>query len=234
MIKFFIKFFKSILWKENSGMKLKLTFFLLLGFLIFSNLFSQNSDELVRIRTKKFKATEDKIVFLSKTEVEKGDMKIVADYMELQLQGGEERFVKVTNGVYIELKDGTATSQEMDYDLKTEQGVMRKAVKATFYSKKKDKVYVECETLNIDLKNKVFQGKTDGGKVTIKKGNMFIQGESFSYNSEKGILVIKGDVFVDDKDKNRKMWADEMEVDVNTDTINAQDAQLEIVIETKK
>jgi len=231
MIKFSIDL---ILRKENLKMRLKFIFFLFLSITIFSSLFSQDSEEVIRIKTKKFKATEDKIIFLSTTEVEKGDTKIVADYMELQLQNGEERFIKITNGVYIELKDGTATSQEMDYDLKTEQGVMRKNVKATFYSKGKDKVYVECETLNINLKNKIFQGKTDGGKVTIKKGNMFIQGESFSYNSERGILVVEGNVFVDDKDKNRKMWANEIEVDVNTDTINAQDAQLEIVIETKK
>ncbi|MDI3495376.1 MAG: hypothetical protein PWQ72_1503 [Pseudothermotoga sp.] len=196
-------------------------------------LFPQDSKEVVRIKTQKFRATEDKIIFLSRTEIEKSDTKIVADYMELKLQNGEERFVKVTDGVYVELKEGTATSQELDYDLKIEKGVMRKNVKAVFYSDdKKEKVNIECETLNIDLKNKIFSGKTDGGKVTIIKGNMFIQGESFTYDSEKAILTVEGDAFVDDKDKNRKMWAQKIIVDINEDTIDAQEAQLEIVIET--
>jgi len=36
------------------------------------------------------------------------------------------------------------------------------------------------------------------------------------------------------KDKNRKMWAQKIVMDINEDTIDAQDAQLEIVIETKE
>ncbi|MDI3473282.1 MAG: hypothetical protein PWQ48_1563 [Thermotogaceae bacterium] len=210
-----------------------LTLLLIIAVFVTLKLFPQETKEVVRIKTQKFRATEDKIIFLSRTEIEKGDTKIVADYMELQLQNGEERFVKVTDGVYVELKEGTATSNELDYDLKIEKGVMRKNVRAVFYSKdNKEKVNVECETLNIDLKNKIFSGKTDGGKVTIIKGNMFIQGERFTYDSERAVLTVEGDAFVDDKDKNRKMWAQKIVVNIDEDTIDAQEAQLEIVIET--
>ena len=216
-------------------MKFKWFFVISIILLTSLKIFPQESEETIRIKTQKFRATKDKIIFLSKTEIEKGDTRIIADHMELQLHNGEERFVKVTEGVYVELKEGTVTSQEMDYDLKTEKGVMRKNVKAVFHPKdSKDTVQVKCETLNVNLKDKIFYGKTDGGKVTIKKGNMFIQGKSFNYDSDKALLTVEGDVFVDDKDKNRKMWAQKIVMDINEDTIDAQDAQLEIVIETKK
>ena len=199
---------------------------------------TEENAETVRIRTKKFKTMKDKILFMGHTEIIKGEMKIVSESAEIDMVDGEERYVKIKDGVYVEFEDGTATALELDYDLKKEEGVLRGKVNILLKKKKKDEkdVKINCSILEINLKDKIYKGKGSGNrdKVHIVKGEVYITGDEFVYSSKDRILTIKGSVSVDDREKKRKMQADIIRMNLEEDTVEAEDVSLELVIEKKK
>jgi len=198
---------------------------------------SINSDmeNRINIKSDRLKIDDSKIDFLSSSEISKKDFKLVSDKFYVTRENGKEKEVIAENGVYAVFSTGKATGTTLDYFLDEEKGVMTGNVNAEIETKDSTQtIYLDCEKLDFDIKTETYKGNDNGtGKITsILKGNLNATCKDFIYDSEKNVMELTGDVFIDDPDNRRTVKASKIIYYLKDDTMEGENVNMRII--TKK
>lgn len=185
---------------------LMLVFLLIIPFVAFSKTIHIASN-LVRPEEKEIFYEGEVIV-----EIEEDNLRLSTDNMVVRKIKGSWREIEATGTVVVELEYGIATSTYLKYDITDGVGKMANNVKISFIDKKSsDTVYIDCDEMSFNLKEEKFEGFSEG-TVVINKGSMEMHARKFEYDRKNGIMILKGDVFIKDSEKDFKMWAEEAKV----------------------
>ena len=182
-------------------------------------------EETLYIKTEHYKMFDDRIEFYKDSEIEKGDFFLKGDTFTISRQDGRERRIVAEEGVYLEFATGKATSLTLDYDLIDEKGQMTGDVEAYIKSKEdSDAVEIFCDILDIDNETGLFSGRMNDEEepVDLIKGNMKANSTTFEYFEKEDILILYGDVFVDDLDNNREITGDLIRITMEDDSIEGK------------
>ncbi|MCD6253174.1 MAG: hypothetical protein J7J80_02045 [Thermotogae bacterium] len=178
---------------------------------------------------------KDDVAFLASEEVpvwiQKGDLTVEAASATLYKRGNSwNRFV-ADGEVNFSLKDLWATTTHLDYDLDKETGNMSGKVQLKILQKDStETVLVFCDSLEFDRKVELYNGSSSD-KVRIEKGEMTALARSFSYEREKSLVTLKGDVYIEDVKNRRKVWASRAIFNLETDEITVYKAEIELTTE---
>ncbi len=175
-------------------------------------------------------ATSNAFTYNGSTMVLKGD--VIAKSGNTNLFGDraiinlDENLMDVRGDVRVLLEDATITGRDLVYDMEKE-GTFTKNVNAEIAGEKSN-VRVVSDYLRFDTKKKIYIGWNDGGKVKIWKGKTYAESKRFRYSKDSGVVELMGDVFVYDKEKDVKMWADRALIYLNEDRMKAFKVKTEI------
>lgn len=178
---------------------------------------------------------KDDVAFLASEEVpvwiQKGDLTMEAASATLYKRGNSwNRFV-ADGEVNFSLKDLWATTTHLDYNLDKETGNMSGKVQLKILQKDStETVLVFCDSLEFDRKAELYNGSSSD-KVRIEKGEMTALARSFSYEREKSLVTLKGDVYIEDVKNRRKVWASRAIFNLETDEITVYKAEIELTTE---
>lgn len=175
-------------------------------------------------------ATSNAFTYDGSTMVLKGN--VVARSGKTNLYGDkavldlDKNLMDVRGDVKVLLEDATITGKDLVYDMEKE-GTFTSNVRAEIAGKKSN-VEVISNYLRFDTKKKVYIGWSSDGKVRMWKGKTYAESKRFRYSKDEGVVELIGDVFVYDKEKDVKMWAERALIYLNEDKMKAFKVKTEI------
>lgn len=199
---------------------------------VFSSAFLFAADEIINIIADRFHLFDDKILFYSFAEINKGDFKLISRDFQILRERGEERTIEATQGVYIEFESGKATAVELTYDLQTEIGKLSKDVEANIKTKDStETVIVICDFLDFNMALKQYSGEAESEKKKIKlyKGDLYAESMEFTFNGETQVIVLKGMVYVEDPKNRRRLNGETVTLYLDTDELDASKCVMTII-----
>ncbi len=203
------------------------TLLVLIFFLIFFTLSFSEDESILGVKATNIKMLDDRTEFYGRSEIMKGDFTLVSDRFRIIIENGEQRTVEATQGVFVQFSNGSATSTELNYDLKLDKGFLSRNVNALItVNSSTETVSVLCDYLAIDNSNQRYDGKNfSDERVKLKKGNMDIECDSFIYNGESEIIQLTGNVSIDEPGK-RFIKGNSVSINLRTDEIDGEDVDI--------
>lgn len=193
-------------------------------------------EDTLHIKADLFKFFDDRIEFYNHAEIIKGEFSLVSEkFFKILRERGEDRKVEAKQGIFVEFETGRATAIELDYDLIEEKGTLKKDVHTIIKpGESEGTVEVFCDIMDFETRAKTYKGKNDeaGKLVKIYKGNLYAECREFVYTGDTGIIELFGKVYVYDPDNRRKLWGEYVKLFLESDTLEAKNAVMEVI--TKK
>jgi lipopolysaccharide assembly outer membrane protein LptD (OstA) len=161
-----------------------------------------------------------------------GDTTIAATYIIIIGQKDYSGNVTWTNAqatgdVRIFMKNATATAKSMNYDLSNDVGTLSGSASMTI-SASGGMISIQASSLQFNTKTSFYTGQ--GSPVQITKGDTYIEGKQFTYDSQKGALDITGNVYLYNKATGEKAYSNELVMNTSTNKIILKKVQMEIMI----
>ncbi len=132
-----------------------------------------------------------------------------------------------TGNVVVILKDATVTSKKMHYNLNTDSGTLTGGASMTINASSSN-ISIESSVLNFDTKKDLYTGS--GSPVVIQKGKIHIEGKEFIYDAKKKMFNVLKDVYLFNSSNNEKAWAEELEMNISTNSITLKKVKMEITV----
>jgi len=160
----------------------------------------------------------------------KEDLVLEAASMTLHKIGNRWRKVVAQERVHLILEDVSATSGVLEYDLDIEEGAMREdVVIRTTMENSTETILIWCDRLKINRKLEKYEGYVDEGNIRLLKGeNTEIFSKRFILYREENKIELLGDVYINDRKNNRKMWADKVLLYTEEDRLIATNVRIEL------
>ncbi|HOO33374.1 MAG TPA: LptA/OstA family protein [Thermotogota bacterium] len=189
---------------------------------------TETDEEGFEIKSNNFKTFEDRIEFYSYSTIKKGDFILSSPEFIVYKENGEERKVVTQQRSYVEFDTGKATSDELDYDLKTEKGLLTGNVDALLVPDEgATEVKITCDYLETDGQNKLYNGHVeDGDKVRLTRGNLYAEALEFEYDSNHSELTLKDSAYIDDLENSQRLWGSTINLNLDNDAIKGTDIRL--------
>jgi len=212
---------------------------LFLFLLLVSSLFAfaqTEGEDTLHIKADLFKFFEDRIEIYNHAEIIKGEFSLISEkFFQILRERGEDRKVEARQGIFVEFETGRATAVELDYDLVEETGTLKNEVHSIIKpGESEDSVEVFCDIMEFETLAKLYKGKNEMADrpVRIYKGNLYAECSEFVYTGDTGIIELFGEVYVYDPDNRRKLWGEYVKLFLESDTLEAKNAVMEVI--TKK
>jgi len=205
--------------------KSKSLYGILIGILCLLAITSFSQEETLFIKSEELKMFDDRTEFYKNSQISKGDLFLQGDVFTIFREEGQEKQIVAHEGIYLEFETGKATSLTLDYDLMDKKGRMTGNVQAVISTSQSTQVIeINCDILDIDNSAGLFTGKMDSqdSRVNLVKGNMKANSQSFDYFETEDILILYGDVYVDDDDNQREVTGDLIRITMADDSIEGQ------------
>jgi len=205
--------------------KTKSLYGVLIGILCLLVITSFSQDETLFIESKQLKMFDDRTEFYKFSQISKGDFFLQGESFTIFRDEGRDRQILAQEGIYLEFETGKATSLTLDYDLIDEKGQMTGNVQALISTSQSTQVIeINCDIMDIDNNTGLFAGKMEqeGSRVDLVKGNMKAKSHSFEYFESEEILILYGDVYIDDDDNQREVTGDLIRITMADDAIEGR------------
>ncbi|HPF17529.1 MAG TPA: LptA/OstA family protein [Thermotogota bacterium] len=205
--------------------KTKSLYGVLIGILCLLVITSFSQDETLFIESKQLKMFDDRTEFYKFSQISKGDFFLQGESFTIFRDEGRDRQILAQEGIYLEFETGKATSLTLDYDLIDEKGQMTGNVQALISTSQSTQVIeINCDMMDIDNNTGLFAGKMEqeGSRVDLVKGNMKAKSHSFEYFESEEILILYGDVYIDDDDNQREVTGDLIRITMADDAIEGR------------
>ena len=205
--------------------KTKSLYGVLIGILCLLVITSFSQDETLFIESKQLKMFDDRTEFYKFSQISKGDFFLQGESFTIFRDEGRDRQILAQEGIYLEFETGKATSLTLDYDLIDEKGQMTGNVQALISTSQSTQVIeINCDMMDIDNNTGLFAGKMEqeGSRVDLVKGNMKAKSHSFEYFESEEILILYGDVYIDDVDNQREVTGDLIRITMADDAIEGR------------
>ena len=163
--------------------------------------------------------------------IESDNLELKTNQMQIEKQNNKWIILNATGVVEISFNDGKLIGENLNYNIETQYGNINEASLTILDSKSSETILVICESLTFDLNNDYFEGKSVSKKITIIKGNITAYSYEFTYDKNKGIIVLNKDVELIDNNKNIKLIAEKITLDTESNNMKAEKVQVEIVVE---
>jgi lipopolysaccharide export system protein LptA len=189
---------------------------------------TNTEDDALEFESDDFEMFEDRIEFNSYSTIKKGDFLLSSPKFIIYKENGEERKVVTQQRSYVEFDTGKATSDTLNYDLKTERGILRGNVDALLIPDEgATEVSITCDYLETDGQNKLYSGYVEeSDKVRLLRGSLFAEAKAFDYASDDARLTLKDSAYIDDLDNNQRIWGSTINLNLNDDSIKGTDIRL--------
>jgi len=193
------------------------------GLLVFS--------KTIHIKADFVRPSEEKIEYSGNIflEIEEESFTLKAESLVVKKLGGKWRITEASSSVTVTLEDGKLSGDHLVYDVETREGTITGNVTGDFLDKSStETVFVSCSTLVFDLKEDIFTGV---GDVQIKKGTVEASSGKFVYGRDDGIIELADSVELKDTEKNLKMSANRVVMDLEADTMEASSVTVTLEVE---
>ncbi|MFW6263088.1 MAG: LptA/OstA family protein [Thermotogota bacterium] len=187
----------------------------------------------LEIESDDFKMFDDRTEFYQTSTIRRGDFLLTSPNFTVYKEDGTEKRVLTQERSYIEFETGRATSNELDYDLEDETGILKDDVIAVITPEEgATPVHIDCDVLEIDGKNKVYNGEAlEDEKITLTRGSLFAESRYFSYTSQEQKVLLREDAYIDDLNNEQRIWGREIELGLDDDSLSGKQIRLTKVSE---
>lgn len=190
-------------------------------------------DKALEIESDDFKMFDDRTEFYQPSTIRRGDFVLTSPNFTVYKEDGTEKRVLSKERSYMEFETGKATSNELDYDLEDEAGTLKGNVNAVILpGDDATPVNIQCDVLEIDSKNKVYNGESlENKKIALTRGTLYAESNYFSYDSEGQTVLLKEDAYIDDLNNDQRIWGQEIELGLDDDSLSGKQIRLTKVTE---
>ena len=190
-------------------------------------------EKALEIDSDDFKMLGDRTEFYGPSTIRQGDFSLRSPKFTVYKEEGKDKRVLTEERSYVEFETGKATSNELDYDLEDETGTLRGDVDAVIIpSEGATPVNIKCDKLEIDGKNKVYDGQSiENQKINLTRGSLYAESRSFSYSSEDEKVLLQQDAYIDDLTNDQRIWGSEIQIGLDDDTLKGRQIRLSKVNE---
>ena len=175
-------------------------------------------------------ATSNSFTYDGSTMVLKGDVEARSGETDLfgdrAILDLDKDTMNVKGNVMVVLEDATINGKDLVYDMESE-GTFTKNVNAEIKGEKSE-IKISSDYLRFNTEKKIYTGWSDDGKVKIWKGKTYTESKRFRYSKDTGIVELTGGVFIYDKEKDVKMWAERALIYLDEDKMRAFKVKTEI------
>ncbi len=161
-----------------------------------------------------------KVRFEGDFRAEREKTRIYGDAASIDL----ERDLMEVSSATVLTEDATVSGDALVYDMERE-GTFTGNVEALI-KHGDERIRVIPEVLWFDTEKEEYSG--EGDKVKIWKGKVYSESRKFTYVKSDGKLFLENEVYVYDKEKDVKMWAEKVVVYIDEDRMEAYRAKTEI------
>ncbi len=135
----------------------------------------------------------------------------------------DENELNVSSPVKVVLDYATITSYHLVYDLE-KKGTMKGNVNGEI-TREGSITKFQSEFLDFDTEENVFIGYSKDSIVRIWREGTYIETRKFTYKKDEGVLIMEGEVFINDPKKNVKLWADKVVLYMDENEMKAWNAK---------
>jgi len=195
----------------------------------------------VRISAKKISGKKDLVYLTGDVYIEKeGDVSLTTEAATMTAKNGNWNHIETSGLTHVSFSSGDATSMNMVYDLDTSSGTLLHRVTAVFNSDTGErKIMIKnAEKLDFDLNRKEYKGeslpKNDKNFKPLEiqyKDELTANSLYFEYSESTGIILLEGEVYVDDVKNRRKIHATKLYYNTNDDSFEGENVSLEMTFE---
>ncbi|OAA31640.1 hypothetical protein AT15_06085 [Kosmotoga arenicorallina S304] len=218
---------------------MKKAFSIFLVMLVVVSIFAATST--VRISAKKISGKKDSVFLTGDVYIEKeGDVSLTTDTATMTAKNGSWNHIETAGLTHVNFSSGDATSMNMVYDLDISKGTLLHNVSAVFNDDTgKRKIMIKnAKKLDFDLNKKEYSGESlpknaeDFKPLEIQyKDELTANSLYFEYSESTGIILLEGDVFVNDIKNKRKIYATKLYYNTNDDSFEGENVSLEMIFE---
>ncbi|SHH19453.1 hypothetical protein [Thermosipho atlanticus] len=163
--------------------------------------------------------------------IEPDNLSLKTERMEIEKIQNKWILLSATGTVQISFDKGELEGENLSYNIETQYGTIEDSSLTIIDSKSSETIFINCEKLNFDLLNNVFEGNSKNQKIEIIKGSITAYSNKFFYNKEKGELILEDNVELIDKEKNIKIKAVKIILNTENNNLKGEKVQVEIVVE---
>ncbi len=199
---------------------------------------------VLRIKSFKDKWVDDKYVLTGDVYINREkEVTVTTDNATLTKENGEWTDLTTLGNTHTVFESGNATSVLLDYVFDTMLGTMTQQIECNINVRNDDgtidpegKVIIDnADTLFFDLNNDYFLGWTthdSSPQIHINfKNEMAMVADYFEYFNQEGRVIMKGNVFVDDKKNGRTVKGEEVYYDVENDEFTGIKTLIEFYVD---
>ncbi|MDK2839026.1 MAG: hypothetical protein PWQ83_561 [Thermosipho sp. (in: thermotogales)] len=139
--------------------------------------------------------------------------------------------LNVDGKVHIEFENGVMEGIEMKYNIESQKGTIKNASVTINDSQSSETIFISCETLEFDLKNNTFSGKSEKEKVSITKGSIIAKAFEFWYDRNEGKIILSNNVDLKDEKKKLKLLGESVSINTKDNSMKGKNVKVEIVVE---
>lgn len=162
-------------------------------------------------------------------EIEEEKFTLKAESLVVRKLSGKWRITEASSSVTVTLENGEISGDHLVYDVETREGTITGNVTGDFLDRSStETILVSCDEIVFDLEEDTFIGS---GSVQIKKGAVEASCGKFVYRRGDGIIELAEDVNLNDTEKNLKMKADRVVMDLEADTMEASSVAVTLEVE---
>ncbi|KLO22484.1 hypothetical protein X275_05985 [Marinitoga sp. 1197] len=183
------------------------------------------------------KGGDEFYVLKNNVQVIKGTLEVLTDLATVTLVNDEWRKLASEGGIKIKTDTMEATAVSLEYDLKKDTGLLEGNVETVIILENNDKkIYIYCDEINFDNKNKTYSGKMNSEKELVKiiKDDYLIFSRSFEYDENTKILVLNNNVKITNPKKKIDMETTKATFKTDKNEISANKVKLTLEIEDKE
>ncbi|PLV56830.1 hypothetical protein [Thermotoga sp. SG1] len=185
----------------------------------------------IHIKADFVKPSEEEIEYSGNVflEIEEESFTLQAESLVVRKLSGKWRITEASSSVTVTLEDGEISGESLVYDVETREGTITGNVVGNFQDRSStETILVNCHELVFNLEENVFIGS---GNVQIKRGAVEAFCGSFVYRRSDGIIELVEEVDLNDTEKNLKMKADKVVMDLEADTMEAMSVSVTLEVE---
>ena len=205
--------------------KLLITFLVIISTILISKTIHISSDYI--------EPTDNKITYSGNIilKIEEDNLRLFSEDMVIKKINEKWIDLSIENSVKIEFKNGIIQGENMSYNIETQKGTIKNASLTVFDSKSTETILINCEELEFDLKNNIFNGNGNNEKVLITKGSIIAKSFKFSYNRAEGKLILEKYVELEDKKRNLSLLGDNVIINTENNNMKGKNVKVKILVE---
>jgi len=182
----------------------------------------------INVKADEVMGGENRYILKNNVLIQKGDLSITTDFSTITLINDEWREV-ITDKVYIIGETFEATSTSMNFDLRTEKGLLSGNVIAKVFLDDSE-IQINSDQLQIDNNNKKYEGNSKD-LVLIKKEEYTINSKSFVFVEFENMLTLSQKVHIINPIKKIDMISTNATFNTQTNDIEAKAVNLILEVE---